>query len=186
MGTNDTGILAYDPAADAWRTIGPAQGLPDAQVYTLLPLDDGTLFCHGGDNRAHGFSCLVNPSTSEVRLLGRFSHPGGRNPLVDSGLFPVWKVGDRIVGFIGGGELYTLPKLGAGEPMRSKWPGPNASGEYYESLPLGMAVVAGRRFLMCHDTFREINDDGKVLRAWPRANPKRSRAAPASCPARPS
>jgi len=181
LGTKGEGLLEYDPGKGDWRTFGPEQGLPDWNVYTLLALDDGTLFCHGGGKHKQGFFCLVNPSTSGITLLRRLTHPKGRNPLVDTGLFPVWKTGDRIVGFIGGGALYTLPGLGAGEPVRNNWPTPQAN-DYHESFPDGMATVAGRRFLKCRDALREVDDDGKVLRTWPRPAATRITPGPKDLP----
>lgn len=166
LGTQGTGLLEYDSAKNIWRTFGPEQGLPDWNVYTVLALDDGTLFCQGGDGLDQGFFCKVNPSTSEIQLLRCFDN---KNSYCFGayGLKPVWRSEDRITGFRGGADLLTLPKLGADEMVGKRWPSPEASGEYYESLPDGMAVIAGRRFLMCRDALREVDDNGKVLRTWP-------------------
>lgn len=181
LGTR-AGLLEYDPGKDAWRMFGPEQGLPEWNVYTVVALDDGTLFCHGGDRLKQGFFCQVNPSTAEIKLLRRLAHTKGRNPLVDSGLSPVWRTGDRITGFLGGSSLFTLPKFGADEPVYRRWPDQNAPGEYYKSLPDGMAVIAGRRFVMCRDFFREIDDDGKVLHTWPRSRYETITRGPSELP----
>ncbi len=166
MGTSGAGLLEYDPGTGQWRTLGPEQGLPDWNVYSLLAMDDGTLFCHGGDKQKQGFFCRVDPTTSQVTLLRRIVHSNGRNPLVDTGLHPAWQAGDGVAGFVGGGSLYTLPKLAADEPMVASWPGETEPRDSYEMVSEGMAVVAGRRFILCRDALREIDEEGKVLKQW--------------------
>jgi hypothetical protein len=110
----------------------------------------------------------LDPASSEVKLLRRLArYPQGRNPLADSGLGPVWKAGDRMLGFIGP-CFYTVPELGAGEAQYRTWPSPTTPVDSYRSLPDGMAVIAGRRFVPCRDFLREIDDDGKILRTWPK------------------
>lgn len=181
IGTRGQGLLEYDPDSGKWRTIGPEQGLPGRNVYTLLALDDGTLFCHGGGDGKQGFFCRINPRTSEITLLRRLAHDSGRNPLVDSSIRPAWKAGDNIVGFADGGALYTLPRLGVGEPVRQPWP-TQKSGVPYDSLPDGMAVVASKRFIMCRDALCEIDDGDKVIRTWARPEPTRVTPGPADLP----
>ena len=177
LGTRGAGLLEYDPAGGKWRAWGPDQGLPGSNVYTLVALDGGVLLCHGGDVRGKpGFLCHVKPATSETTLLRQLD-PKVDVHLASSGLTPVWRAGDTIYGFIGGGAIYRLPGLGAGEPVRQPWPTPK-SNDYYEAYPDGMAVVAGRRLLKCRDALREIDDEGKVLRAWPRSRAVRITSGP--------
>jgi len=181
LGTRGAGLLEYNPARGKWRAWGPDQGLPGWNVYTLVPLDGGVLLCHGGDVHGKpGFLCHVKPTTSEITLLRQFDPEVNVN-LATSGLRPVWRAGDTIHGFIGGGSIYTLPKLGAGEPVRQPWLPPKF-GDYYEAFPDGMAVVAGRRLLMCCDGLREIDDEGKVLRVWPRPSCARITSGPEELP----
>jgi hypothetical protein len=182
LGTKSAGLLEYDSGKGAWRTFGPKQGMPGWNVYSVMALQDGTVFCHVGDGLQHGFLCQVNPSTSEITMHRRAVHEKGRNPLADCGLSPAWIAGDRVVGFVGGSCLYTLPKLGAGEPVCTRWPSAEAPDEYYISLPDGMAVIAGRRFLLCRDALREIDDAGKVLRTWAKGLCQKVTAGPADLP----
>jgi hypothetical protein len=168
LGTRGTGLLEYDPAGGQWRSFGPDQGLPGPNACTLVALDGGVLFCQGGDTDGQrGFLCHIKPATSEITLLRRLDR-NSACPLTPGSLKPAWRTGDSIVGFYGGSAVYTLPALGAGEPVKADWPDEKSKGNFYQSYPYGMAHIAGRRLLMCHDASREVDDAGRIVRSWPR------------------
>jgi tetratricopeptide (TPR) repeat protein len=86
------------------------------------------------------------------------------------------------MGFVGDDRLLTIPALGAGEPASRKWPGPQSPCSYSASSVFNMVVVSGRRFLLCRDALREIDDDGKVLRTWAMELRQRPSAGPDDLP----
>ena len=180
LATTD-GVLEYDPAKGAWRCFGPDQGLPDWAVETLVPLEDGSIFCNGGNRPKQGFFCQINPSTSEIKLLRRFEEKS-RPRFAQEGLKLAWQANGRIMGFIGDDGLVTIPALGAGEPAWRKWPGPQSPCSYFGSPAYGLAVVSGRRFVLCQDALREIDDDGKILRIWTKELCQRLVAGPDDLP----
>ncbi len=165
FGTSE-GLLEYDSQKGAWRVFGPKEGLPQQKVYTLLPLDGGKLFCHGGDGREHGFFCEIDPAKSEIKLLRRLVREKDSYQLVNSAIKPVWRNGDTIFGVIDR-RLYELPELGSAQPAVYQWPDATSPADPYRCLAWRhTAVAGGRRFLLCYDALREIDEKGGVSKTW--------------------
>jgi len=164
LGTAD-GLLEYDPAKDAWRAFGLEQGLPHKKVTAILPLETGVLFCQSQGQYGWAALFLIDPATTVVKLLHRWEGKS-RSVLSFDVLRSPWQAGEQIMGFAGDVRLVTVPALGAAEPASKNWPGPNQLQARYGSSVYATASAEGRRFALCRDAFREIDDSGKVLRTW--------------------
>ncbi|KPJ55841.1 MAG: hypothetical protein AMS16_03525, partial [Planctomycetes bacterium DG_58] len=173
LGTQGNGLVIWDHEPNKWKVYGAKAGLPHLNVYRMVSIDDHTLFCIGGDVPGpyriwRAVNYLFDLKTEKVTLIHRTEN---RWPI--PGCFTLrgpWRSEGKLMAISDRGIVEDLLSH---NPQVREWPTETIHGWSGEIGLLagrrirGDVVVLGkRRFVMCADSLREIDDKGNTLRAW--------------------
>ncbi|MEX0704967.1 MAG: hypothetical protein WD069_22900 [Planctomycetales bacterium] len=151
------GLRNYDPEQDAWRQLGPEQGLPTDDISGLYFLDDDRLYCSGTERKQIGervydsrqIHFTVDLETNAVELLHRWNRD--ERPDYSARLVPMWWNDGALVD-------------GWHTDLLSKNPTPRSDKALRAAVDA--VEIGDRRFVTNEEGLQEYDATGKVLRRW--------------------
>ena len=163
IGTEHSGILAYDVKAGTWKRYGTQEGLPDWNVGKLFVLDGRTLLCLSRGKNLEQIAFTLDVESESVKLLHRIKRDRPVPLFLTSG---IWRDGDKVRAL---SYSYFLADILTPQPvvrpwpsaMPHKWPAPEGAPRR-----LQMAVVEDRRFVLAASGLYEIDVKANAVRTW--------------------
>ena len=161
--TRESGLLIFDAKTEEWTAYGPEQGLPGAEVVSVIPLDERTLFGSSrGEKHSHFTLDLADGTVRVLRTDDREQRP------ICAPLHDVWRHDGKLMGW-DYGRLWT-DLLAPDATVRPCLDGKVAYG-WREQWRGGIDISAGlepagRRFIAGPSGLHEFDVTGRVVQSW--------------------
>ncbi|VAX38930.1 hypothetical protein MNBD_PLANCTO02-2341, partial [hydrothermal vent metagenome] len=152
MGTQENGLLVFNPKTEKWKVFGSKQGLPSNMISSFFFLDDDRMYIAGGRFAVESTHFILHLKTGKVKLLHKANET--KEEYFRTRLVPMWLNGKKLAD-----SLYT--NLLSSHPVkRPDW----------RKIPIGNAldaeIIYERRFFTSSKGLYEYDIQGKAIRSW--------------------